>query len=215
MALIDLSHTIYAGMPKIAILPEVEFRPVVRMEEGHPLNVSELRVATHAGTHVDAPWHFVPQGKTIDQIPLTQLSGPAVVVSVSRAGGEAIPVRDLERANISQGDIVLLHTGWGDKFESPEYNHHPYLSDETALWLVERKVKLIGLDCMTPDMPTGMRPQGFTFPVHHTLLENEVLIIENLTNLDQVAGQRVQVYAFPLKIQGSDAGQARVVAEAT
>ncbi len=69
------------------------------------------------------------------------------------------------------------------------------------------------MDTITVDMPTAVRPQGFAFPVHHTLLEAEVLIIENLTGLEQVAGQRVRIFAFPLKIQGSDAGQARVVAE--
>jgi kynurenine formamidase len=213
MGLVDLSRTIYPNMPRIPILPEVEFLPVRRIDDGHPLNVSELRIATHAGTHVDAPWHFVPGGKTIDEIPLDRLAGTAVVVQVSRGGGEAVPASDLEAAGIEENDIVFLHTGWGDKFESDQYNDHPYLSDEAARWLVDHRIKIIGLDTITVDMPTAVRPQGFTFPVHHILLENEVLIIENLTNLEKVAGQRVQVYAFPLKIQGGDAGQARVVAE--
>ena len=213
MGLVDLSRTIYPSMPRIPILPEVEFLPVRRIADGHPLNVSELRIATHAGTHVDAPWHFVPGGKTIDEIPLDRLSGTAVVVPVSRRGGEAVPASDLEGAGIEEDDIVFLHTGWGDKFESDEYNDHPYLSDEAARWLVDHRVKMVGLDTITVDMPTAVRPQGFAFPVHHILLENEVLIIENLTNLEKVVGQRVRAYAFPLKIQGGDAGQARVVAE--
>lgn len=214
MALIDLSRTIYGGMPRIPVLPEVEFDPVHRIDKGNPLNTSVLRIATHAGTHVDAPWHFVPNGKTIDQIPLEDLFGAGVVVSVSRGAGEEITVADLQKADVREGDIVLIHTGWGDKFETHEYHDHPYLSDDAARWLVGRKVKMMGLDAITPDMPTGRRPQGFTYPVHHILLENGVLIIENLANLDQVAGRRVHVYAFPLKIRGSDAGQARVVCEA-
>jgi kynurenine formamidase len=80
MALVDLSHQIYAGMPRIHVLPEVEFGAVRRIDQGHPLNISELKLATHVGTHVDAPWHFVPNGRTIDQIPLDDLCGPAVVV---------------------------------------------------------------------------------------------------------------------------------------
>ena len=213
MALVDLSRTIYAGMPKIPILPEVEFCPVRRMAEGHPLNISEVRMATHAATHVDAPWHFVADGKTIDQIPLEQLAGTGVVVPVSRGGGAEIPVGDLEGWGIRSGDIVFLHTGWSDKFESPEYNDHPYLSDDAARWLVERRVKMLGLDCITVDMPTGVRPPGFAFPVHHILLESDVLIVENLANMEVIAGERVQVYAFALKIRGADAAQARVVAE--
>ncbi len=215
VALIDLTRTIYAGMPRIPILPEVEFRPLFRFELGHPLNISELKLATHAGTHVDAPYHFVPEGTTIDQVPLDQLCGPAVVVPIKRAGGEPIPAADLEASPVSiqSGDIVLLYTGWDAKFQDPEYSHHPYLSEEAAHWLVQRRAKMVGLDCITVDMPTPMRPPGFKFPVHHILLENGVLIIENLTNLGRVAGRRVQLYAFPLSIQGSDAAQARVVAE--
>jgi len=212
VALVDLSRTIYAGMPKIPILPEVEFHPLMRIADGAPLNISELKMATHIGTHVDAPWHFVPDGKTIDQIPLEQLCGPAVVVSVSRKGGEAIPASDLEDFDVREGDIVLLHTGWGDKFESPDYLVHPYLSNDAAEWLVERRVKLIGMDLITPDMPPGMRPPGFAFPVHHILLEHEVLISENLANLDLIAGRRVEAYLFPIKIRDSDAGQTRAVA---
>ena len=215
MKLVDLSQTIYAGMPRIHVLPEVDFQPIRRIDQGHLLNISELKIATHAGTHVDAPWHFVPNGRTIEQIPLDDLCGTAVVVPVQRAGGEAIPVADLERSPepIQPGDIVLLASGWGAKFGSPDYDMHPYISEEAAHWLVRRKVKLLGVDMITVDMPTSMRPSPFGYPAHHILLENDVLIIENLTNVKALAGRRVKLYAFPLGIRGSDAGQARVVAE--
>jgi arylformamidase len=215
MTLVDLSQPIYAGMPRIHVLPEVDFQPVRRIDQGHPLNISELRIATHAGTHVDAPWHFVPGGRTIDQVPLEQLCGSAVVVPIRRAAGEPIPVADLEASPepIRPGDIVLLATGWGAKFESAEYDLHPYVSEEVAHWLVQRRVKMLGLDLITVDLPTSMRPNPFSYPVHHILLENDVLIIENLANLDGLVGRRVQLYAFPLSIRGSDAGNARVVAE--
>lgn len=215
MTLIDLSQQIYAGMPRIHVLPEVEFHAIRRIESGHPLNISELRIATHAGTHVDAPWHFVPSGPTIDQVPLDQVCGSAVVVPIRREAGQPITVADLEQSPqaIRGGDIVLLATGWGAKFETTDYNFHPFVAEETARWLVERRVKMLGLDLITVDLPVSLRPDPFTFPVHHILLGNNVLIIENMTNLDQIAGRRVQLYAFPLAIRGSDAGQARVVAE--
>jgi len=215
MPLIDLSQPIYERMPRIHVLPEVEFRPVRRITQGHPLNISELKIATHAGTHVDAPWHFVPSGRTIDQVPLDQVCGEAVVVPVRRAGGEAILVEDLERSPepIRGGDIVFLATGWDAKFETEAYNFHPHVSEEAARWMVARGVKMMGSDTLTPDLPTSMRPAAFTFPIHHILLENNVLIIENLANLQQLAGRRVKAYAFPLAIRGSDAGHARVVAE--
>jgi arylformamidase len=215
MALVDLTQTIYAGMPRIHVLPEVEFGPVRRIEQGHPLNISELKIATHAGTHVDAPWHFVPNGKTIEEIPLERFRGSAVIVPIRRQAGEPIPASDLEHSPepIRRGDIVVLATGWAAKFESEEYNHHPYVSEEAATWMVEHGVTMLGLDLITVDLPTAMRPNPFDYAVHHILLENDVLIIENMANLDKVAGKRVHLYAFPLPIRGSDAAQARVVAE--
>jgi kynurenine formamidase len=215
MALVDLSQPIWTGMPRIRVLPEVAVQPVRRISEGHPLNISELRLATHAGTHVDAPWHFVPNGRTIDQIPLSELCGSAVVVPVNRKAREPIPAADLEASPepIRPGDIVVLATGWGARFESAEYEEHPYVSEDAAQWLVQRRVKMLGLDLITVDLPQAMRPTPFAYPVHHTLLENDVLIIENLTNLDPLRGRRVQLYAFPLAVRGADGAQARVVAE--
>src|SRR5207237_8673854 len=118
MPLIDVSQPIWAGMPRIRVLPEVELQPVRRISDGHPLNISELKVATHAGTHVDAPWHFVPNGRTIDQIPLDDLCGSAVVVPIDRQAREPIAAADLAASPepIRAGDIVVLATGWGAKF---------------------------------------------------------------------------------------------------
>lgn len=215
MPLVDLSQKIEAGMPRIHVLPEVEVHPLRRIAQGHPLNISELKIATHAGTHVDAPWHFVPTGRTIEQIPLDQLCGTAVVVPIRREAGEPIPVEDLERSpeRIGAGDIVVLSTGWGAKFYTPEYDVFPHISEDAAQWLVERRVKMVVLDTLTPDLPTSMRPQPFGYPIHHILLENDVLIIENLADVQALAGRRVNLYAFPLPIKGGDAAQARVVAE--
>lgn len=215
MALVDLTQVIEAGMPRIKVLPEVEVHPVRRIAQGHPLNISELKIATHAGTHVDAPWHFVPDGRTIEEVPLDQLCGSAVIVRVRRQGGEAIPAADLQQSPepIRAGDIVVLSTGWASKFHTPEYDLHPHVSEEAARWLVERRVKMLVLDTITPDLPTSMRPTPFGYPIHHILLENGVLIIENLADCQALEGRRVKLYAFPLAIRGGDAGQARVVAE--
>jgi kynurenine formamidase len=215
MPLVDLSQPIWAGMPRIQVLPEVQVQPVRRIAEGHPLNISELRLATHAGTHVDAPWHFVPNGRTIDQIPLADLCGPAVVVPIDRQAREPIPASDLAASPepVRAGDIVVLATGWGEKFQAPAYEEHPYVSEEAARWLVEHRVKMLGLDLITVDLPQAMRPSPFGYPVHHTLLENDVLIIENMANLRDLRGRRVTLYAFPLAIRGADGAQARVVAE--
>jgi kynurenine formamidase len=215
MEMVDLSHLIYDGMPKIPVLPDVHVKLFFSMEKGHPLNVTELAMPCHAGTHVDAPVHIVPNGKSIEQLPLESFVGPGAVISVKKKGGEQVTAADLEnsRVPVSRGDILMLHTGWDEKFESAEYNLHPYLSIDAAEWMVKRGVKLFGIDCITVDLPTPLRPKGFDFPVHKMLLGNNVLIAENVTNLGKIVGKRTRILALPLRVKGSDAGHARIVAE--
>ena len=162
---------------------------------------------------MDAPCHFIPGAKTIDQMPLETFTGPVVTVAVNRGAVEEIPLSDVERAGIQDGDIVFLHTGWAAKFGTPDYDHHPYLSEELAKFLVSKRVKMLGVDCVNVDMPIADRPPNHTRPIHHTLLGNEVLIIENLTNLEAIAGKRARVFAFPIKYKNGDGAQTRVMAE--
>ena len=184
-------------------------------EKGQTLNVTELSLPCHAGTHVDAPIHIVPNGKSIDQLPVDAFVGMGAVISVKKKGGEEVTAKDLENSGVAvnKGDILMLHTGWDEKFDSPDYNLHPYLSVDAAQWMVDKRIKLFGIDCITVDLPTPLRPKGFDFPVHKTLLGNNVLIAENVTNLGAIVGKKTRIMALPLRIQGSDAGHARIIAE--
>ncbi len=215
MEMVDLSHVIYEGMPKIPALSDVHVRKFFSLEKGHPLNVTEISLPCHAGTHVDAPVHIVPNGKSIEELPLESFIGPGAVISVKKRGGEQVTAADLEnsRVAVNRGDILMLHTGWDEKFESSDYNLHPYLSVDAAEWMVKKGVKLFGIDCITVDLPTPLRPKGFDFPVHKMLLGNGVLIAENVTNLGEIVGKKIRILALPLRIKGSDAGHARIVAE--
>jgi kynurenine formamidase len=107
----------------------------------------------------------------------------------------------------------MLYTGWDEKFDSPDYNLHPYLSVDAAEWMVKKGIKMLGIDCITVDLPTPLRPKGFDFPVHKMLLGNDVLIAENVTNLGSIVGKQTRILALPLRVKGSDAGHARIVAE--
>jgi kynurenine formamidase len=215
MEMVDLSRLIYEGMPKIPVLPDVHVQKCFSLEKGHALNVTEISLPCHAGTHVDAPVHIVPNGKSIEQLPLESFVGPGAVIAVKKRGGEEVTAEDFESAGVAvqRGDIVMLYTGWDEKFESPDYNVHPYLSVDAAEWLVQKGVKLFGIDCITVDLPTPLRPKGFDFPVHKTLLGNGILIAENVTNLGKIVGRRTRILALPLRVKGSDAGHARIVAE--
>ena len=215
MEMVDLSHLIYDGMPKIPALPDVHVKKFLSLEKGHPLNVTEIALPCHAGTHVDAPIHIIPNGKSIEELPLEAFIGPGAVISVKKNGGDQVTASDLERSGVAvnRGDILMLHTGWDEKFERPDYNLHPYLSVDAAEWMVKKGVKMLGIDCITVDLPTPLRPKGFDFPVHKELLGNGVLIAENVTNLGKVVGRKGRILALPLKVKGSDAGHARIVAE--
>ncbi|HEY8695436.1 MAG TPA: cyclase family protein [Chloroflexota bacterium] len=213
MTLVDLSWPIYPGISKIPQAPDVEMRPIQEIAKGDTSNITLITMASHIGTHMDAPCHFIPGAKSIDQMPLETFTGPVVTVSVQRGAGEAIPLDDLAKADIQAGDIVFLHTGWAAKFGTPAYDRHPYLSVEVANFLVDKRVKMLGIDCVNVEMPIVDRPPDYARPIHHTLLGNDIPIIENLTNLEVIAGRRARVFAFPIKYKDGDGAQTRVVAE--
>ena len=164
---------------------------------------------------VDAPVHIVPNGKSIEELPLDAFVGPGAVIGVRKEGGQEVTAKDLEDSGVpvNRGDILMLHTGWDEKFDSPDYNLHPYLSVDAAEWMVNKGIKMFGIDCITVDLPTPLRPKGFDFPVHKILLGNNVLIAENVANLGSIVGKRTRILALPLRVKGSDAGSARIVAE--
>lgn len=196
--LLDLSATVDANIP---VYPG---DPVFRAEktggfdsdgyEGHLVHMG-----THVGTHIDAPAHMLPGGKTIDQFPPETFAGEAVCVT-------GFDLAALEAAGVQAGGIVLFYTGMSERYNDPAYfTDYPVMSEDTAAWLVKKQVKLVGLDTCSADNTPG-------FPVHKKLLGADILIIENLTNLAQLAGKRCRLTALPLKLS-LDAAPARVIAE--
>ena len=207
----DLTQPFYEGMSRMTFMPS----PTVRTLPGGRAHVQEIVALTHVGTHMDAPLHVIPGGKSIDLIPLSRVIGEGVILDVSKSDVEPITSKEIAaaRPTIKVDDIVFLYTGWGQRFGTPAYDPHPYLSEDAAEYLVSQKVKVVGLDTLTPDLPAPLRPkEGYKGPIHQILLGNGVLIIENLGNLDQVAGKRLQVFAAPLKLREGDGGYLRVFA---
>lgn len=216
MALVDLTQTYRDGMFSQKLFPPVRVTRCIKIEESR-VNVTCLDVCVHHGTHIDAPRHFVPDGRTVDELALEEVSGRAVALSVQREAGEAITIADLEDQprSVEAGDMIFIHSGWGAYFHAdPErYSVHPYLAEDAVDWLREREVKMLAVDFPSPDMPEPLREPGFNWPVHHGLLEAGILIAEHVANLDQVAGHRFRAFAFPLPIAGSDGSPVRMVAE--
>jgi arylformamidase len=217
---IDLSQSSFTpDMPFATSLPAPEFRTVKDVEEDR-INIQYYCTSTHVGTHVDAPRHFIEGGNTITDLPLDRFAGEAVVLDVSKDEPEEVTVADVEAAaadadgGVGEGDIVFLYAGWHEKYGTDAYDPHPWLSVPLAEWFVERGVKLVGVDTITPDIPGPHRPEGWIdFPVHRTLLGNGVLIAEHLANLAPYTGERLDVQGFPVKIHGGDGAPVRFVAK--
>jgi arylformamidase len=189
--------------------PAVEVVPRLRIARGDPANVSELRMGTHTGTHVDPPNHFVEGTHGIDAVPLDVLYGEAVVVD-ARHLDRPIEVADLVALEIPSGSQrVLLRTANSEMWRSgskPAFpDRYACLTPAGARWIVERGIRLIGVDMLSVE-----EKGAAGHPVHHILLESGVVIVEGL-NLSEAAPGRYTFACLPLRIVDGDGGPARAV----
>ncbi|HEV2356824.1 MAG TPA: cyclase family protein [bacterium] len=217
MRLIDLSQVFRPGMMggSAEDAPEVTVRMrAVRSIARDGINAMEIVLGAHAGTHVDAPLHLVPGGRTIADIDLAQFFGPAVALDVRKGDDAPITAGDLERSEaVRAGDMVFLETGWSEYVGTPRYrDHHPYVDSEAARWLVHRQVRAVGIDASSLDVPRAIRRPGFGHETLKILLGAGILAIHGLANLAAIRGRRCTAIAFPIVVDGAEAGPARVVA---
>jgi kynurenine formamidase len=179
----------------------------------------------HYGTHMDAPAHFPPGKTTIDQIPVKQLFGPAVVIDVRAEGSKdadyQLPAARIEgwekkHGRIPEGAIVLLRTGWSSRWpDVQKYRnqdakgkmHFPGFSVEAAKLLVSRKVS--GLGCDTLSIDYGASPD---FAVHHVSLGAGLYHLENLADLSELPETGASLIVAPIKLEGGSGGAVRVFA---
>lgn len=225
MEVIDLTHTIHDD---IQIYPGDPVPSISRAltHEKDDCHVDLLKLGSHTGTHIDAPFHFLKDGARIDQIPVRRFIGSGILIDVSnKAEGDAIESADLKgyASAIKKGDFAILKTGWDRYFGSSRYLKHPYLSASGAEFLVASGVALIGIDALNIDSSSAAvkdigNQQGQSetladdgYPAHGILLGNDVLIVENLCNLDKIKKLRGFYSFLPLKLKGSDGSPIRAV----
>ena len=230
---IDLSHgfsseTVYWPTADTFKLEEV-FKGFT--EKGFYYSANNFSAAEHGGTHIDAPVHFAEGKNSVDQIPLSDLIAPAVVVDVSdktmKNRDYQIDLDDFrdweaQHGKITDGVIVLLNTGyaefWSDieKYmgtanrgaEAVSELHFPGLDPQAARWLVEeRNIKAIGLD--TPSIDYG---QSTHFVSHQILFGENIPVFENVSNIDKLPATGSFVIALPMKIKDGSGGPLRIVA---
>lgn len=195
--------------PEMLTWPGDPAADVVRRKQiskGDSSNVSELRIGTHTGTHVDPPVHFIEGTHGIDRVPLDQLYGEAIVAELPEANGP-LGAEDLDGLNVPEGTTRLLLKTSNSKIwdqDRPSFPD-PYacLSVEAAEWVVERGIRVVGVDFLSVEEKGA---EGH--PVHKTLLSNGVAIIEGLDLRDAPAGP-CTLLCFPLKVLDGDGGPAR------
>lgn len=188
--------------------PQLEILPRLRLSAGDSANVSELRLGTHTGTHVDPPLHFIDGALGVDQIPAEALVGQAVVADFRGVAGP-IGVQELEALSLRQGSArLLLKTDnsslWRSMpMEFPE--EYTSLSAAGAKWIVERDIRLVGIDFLSIEQRGAPG-----HPTHRTLLENGVVIVEGL-NLGGIEPGEYTLVCLPLRLVGGDGGPARAI----
>lgn len=204
--LIDVSYPYIETMAIYPNNPEFKMMRVQSLEEGNGANVSLITIGTHTGTHIDAPSHFVQGGKTIDQIPLEVMNGAAKVFDLQN---NAEITKDLlMKCDIEAEDIIVLRTDNSKNFRGDVVlADYVTLDYEAAEYLVERKIKMVGIDYMTIERPRGKRVAGKS--VHNILLSKGIIIAEAL-DLAQINEGKYRLYCFPLNVVGADGVPARI-----
>lgn len=202
----DITLTISPGLPTWPGDPIVVLERVGKMENGSNANVSRIDMGVHTGTHVDAPYHFLAEGKTVDQLNLNLLAGRAYVLHLPEA--KMITAAVLDEAQIPpRTRRLLFKTRNSSYWSQPEAGFQTDfvgITADGAEFLVKRGVKLVGVDYLS------VAPYHESRPTHEILLSAGVVILEGL-DLSLVSQGRYTLFCLPLKLAGSDGAPARAI----
>ena len=204
MAIFDISIGIDESLPLWPGDPELRLQWAAKIEQGDLVNLTELSMSIHTGTHIDAPLHFLPQGKSIDNLNIDVFVGEAQVVAIPQEV-DLITVEILRKLPTINASRVLFKTKnsqfWGTRNFQRDY---VALEASAAQWLVDQGVQLVGIDYLS------IAPFNDPVPTHKILLSNNVVIIESL-DLRSVEPGLYTLICLPLKLVGREAAPARAI----
>jgi kynurenine formamidase len=219
--LIDLSLVLsdgvstYPGGPKMNVMNRITHEWTHGRYLPPAISAADrvMMLNEHIGTHVDAPFHFVKAGATIEQLDLDLFCGTAVLADVSdRRPLGPVTVEHVSAAlarrneSLHPGDILLIRT-WPGARTDPEFLRAPALDRSVGEWAVARHAKSVGID-----LANVVHPGDRSFPVHMALLPAGVLIYENIANLESVPAARFQFFGLPIRLAGATGSPVRAVA---
>ena len=190
---------IYPGNPEIVIEPQQA------ISRGAGANVSRISFGSHTGTHVDAAKHFFDHGQTVDQIELTKLIGPAILIAVDD-GLASVTADDLKRHEIGTHTRVLIRTRNSSYNTEIEFRQdYTFLAPDGAEYLVNKGVELVGVDYLSVEQFHSGHHR-----THLTLLGKSIVIVEGL-NLKGIEPREYEFICLPLRLEGLDGAPARAV----
>lgn len=224
--LIELSYTLGEHIPKWPTNPSEKYVVEQSTQSGDPCNANSVFHHIHNGTHVDAPRHFDPNGKTIDQLSIEDFyyTDP-YVLKLSKQKGERITLEDIKsrQTEIENCDILFIYTGYCDlRAKDPDayIDGFPSISPDAARYLREGfpKLKAIALDSISVDDAVTAGAEGF--PTHHSLLETNAarsqrtLLLYEDVNVSRILDvENIQaVCAFPVRWEGLEGAPVSMVA---
>ena len=205
---IDVSVPLHSGMVHWPDNPPVRIERMLDIEHGDAANVSKISMGSHTGTHMDAPLHFVREGKSLDAMPLDATIGRARVVEIRDP--ESIKPSDLRRHEIRSGERILFKTrnsarSWPSRAFMEDF---VYVSQEAARYLATCNVRTVGIDYLSVG---GFSKDGVE--THRALLEAGIWVIEGL-DLSEVKPGEYELVCLPVKVIGSDGAPARALLRA-
>jgi arylformamidase len=202
--IIDVTAPLSADMPTFPGDPRFHLEFSHRIADGQPYNVAKITMGVHSGTHVDAPYHFLAGGATVDTLPLEILMGKVRVVQV--AARDRIDAPDVDALDLADEIRVLFKTRMSGQLKSPQFQEDfVHLTPAAAGRLVQAGIKLVGIDYLSVE-----KFQSPDFGAHHALLRAGVVIVEGL-DLSEADPGEYDMACLPLRIVGADGSPARVV----
>lgn len=203
----DISLTLKPELPVWPGDPPISLERASKIAAGDVANVTHLSMGAHVGTHVDAPYHFLDGHPTVDQIPLNLLTGRAYVLELDDQV-DLITAEVLERAEVPPRTRRLLfktrNSQYWERGLEEFQTDFVGVSADAAQYLVDRSVKLVGVDYLS------VAPYNDSVPTHQILLKAGVVVVEGL-NLSEVSQGRYTLYCLPIKIGGADGAPARAI----
>jgi arylformamidase len=200
---IDISVPLHPGLPLWPGSSALEIVRDLDLDKGDEANVSRLTLDVHSGTHLDAPLHFIPDGKSTEEISLDKCIGPCQVIDCR--GIDLIDAHFLERAHIPAGTSrILLKTDYWTDFSQPFREDFTALSLDGAQWVADRGVVLVGIDCHS------IQSYADSYETHRVLLRKDIVIVESLYLRDVAAGS-YELICLPLRVKGLEAVPVRAI----